>query len=128
MTQEQQNAAVVIGGAVIIVVIIVVMLWYGFRQKGEPSVYVAPTPPEQIARLEEITVFTGLGIVALILLILHQAAMVIWMTVARSAVQEASVGTVWIAGNVLLCTLLVVGRRGTYRVLRDPAPSVPPRA
>jgi hypothetical protein len=72
-----------------------------------------------IATLEEQSKFTGNGILALVLLILYQLAMVGAIGSANGAVQEAAIGTAWIAGNVLLGVFVIVGRRRTYRVMRE---------
>lgn len=86
-------------------------------------------PPKyaEIARLEEESVhMTGPGIFSAILLTLHNFLMlVLFVGAARSAVQETSLGTIWIAGNVLFGACMLAGRRRTYRVLREQPPTEP---
>lgn len=86
-------------------------------------------PPEryEIARLEErVSLSTGGGI-ASVLLMLHNVVMfVAFFISAKSAIQEASLGTMWIAGNVLWAACMMLGRRSTYVVTREVQPPDPP--
>lgn len=79
------------------------------------------THPDQIAQIDEVATFSAGGAIALIALILFQILMVLsFFGTAKSAVQEAAIGTLWMAGNVLLCTGIIVGRTRSYRVFRTP--------
>jgi hypothetical protein len=76
-----------------------------------------------IATLEERQSYTGGGAFCLFLLVAFQLLMVMaFFGAAKSAVQEASIGTLWIAGNILLGTGVLAGRKRTYRVMREPPP------
>jgi hypothetical protein len=68
--------------------------------------------------------FTSGGLIAVLLLVLNNFTMLLWIFVfgTKSAVQEAAIGTMWIAGNVLWGASAIIGRRRTYRVLRDQNP------
>ena len=59
----------------------------------------ANEPRRLIATLEEHQRFSNGGQNALILLLIFQFVMLWAFSVTRSAVQEASVGTLWIAGK-----------------------------
>jgi hypothetical protein len=76
-------------------------------------------PSIEIARIEETVRFSTGGTFALLGLIAVQFLVFAAWSSAKSAVQEASLGTLWIALNVLLGIGVIVGRRRTYRVLRD---------
>ena len=76
-----------------------------------------------IATLVEDVRFTTGGALALIGLALFQLGVVLAFGGMKSAVQEASLGTVWIAINILLGIGVINGRRRTYRVLRDVNPN-----
>jgi hypothetical protein len=78
---------------------------------------VANEPRRLIATLEERQKFRR---IALVLLLLFQFVMVWAFSTTKSAVQEASIGTIWITGNILLGIGVIVGRRRTYHVLREP--------
>jgi hypothetical protein len=80
-------------------------------------------PEVEIARIVEQVWFSGGGLIAVILLMLHNWLMFyLFFAATKSAVQEASLGTLWIAGNVLFGVGAIIGRRRTYRVLRDQNP------
>jgi hypothetical protein len=69
-----------------------------------------------------VTASTG-GVFAGILLALHNLIMAVgYFTGARGAVQEASIGTIWIAGNVLWGVCVLVGRKRIYVVTREEQP------
>jgi hypothetical protein len=72
-----------------------------------------------IATIEERTIFSSGGSVAVILLFVFQVLIIFAWGSTKSAVQEASLGTVWIAGNILLGIGAIIGRRRSYRVLRE---------
>jgi hypothetical protein len=64
----------------------------------------------EMARIEEITAVTPGGIVATVLLIgrnLLKFAM--FFGGSKSAIQEAALGTILIAGNVVWCTGMIIG-------------------
>lgn len=73
-----------------------------------------------IATIEEHTDFTWRGTVAAIALVIFQFIVVAGFGAAKSAVQEASIGTVWIAVNVLLVGCAIMGRKRTLKVYREP--------
>jgi len=76
-----------------------------------------------IARLEERQSFTNIGAVCVLLLLVFQVFMfAAFFGSAKNAIQEASIGTLWIAVNVFLGTGVLAGRRRDYRVLREPTP------
>jgi len=80
-------------------------------------------PQIEIARLVEDVGFTTGGTIAVFLLILHNCLMFyLYVGATKSAVQEASIGTIWIAGNVLFGIGAIIGRHRTHRVLRDQNP------
>ncbi|MGB9366480.1 MAG: hypothetical protein WCE79_10745 [Xanthobacteraceae bacterium] len=73
----------------------------------------------EIARIHEDIQPTAGGSFSVVLLVLFQIGMAFaFLSGAQSAVQEAAVGTVWIAGNILLGLCVAVGRRRTYYVTR----------
>jgi membrane protein implicated in regulation of membrane protease activity len=132
---EASQTNLLIGAAAFAVVVLIFALL--IRKFARPITtkinpnWRAPEPPIEIARIEERTVFSLGGAAAGVLLVLHNFGMLFaFIGGAKSAVQEASLGTVWIAGNVLWGVCAIIGRRRTYRVLRDqsPAERVEPRA
>lgn len=89
--------------------------------------YVPPPPPVELARIDETVTLTGAGAFSGVLLVLHNMFMgALFLFGTRSAVQETSLGTIWIAGNVLWGVCMLMGRKRTYRVLRDQKPPQPP--
>ena len=72
---------------------------------------------KEIAFIEERVRFSAGGLVAEVFLILHNVGCLLFFMGVKSAVQEASVGTIWIAGNVLWGVCAIIGRRKTYRVM-----------
>jgi hypothetical protein len=82
-------------------------------------------PEVEIAKIVEQVWFSGGGLIAVILLMLHNCVMFyLYLVATKSAVQEASIGTMWIAGNVLFGVGAIIGRRRTYRVLRGQNPEL----
>ena len=72
-----------------------------------------------IATIEERATFSPGGSIAVVFLLLFQFGIILAWGSTNSAVQEASLGTIWIAGNVLLGIGAIIGRRRSYRVLRE---------
>jgi hypothetical protein len=73
----------------------------------------------EIARIEERVELSGVGRACVFFLLLSQVAVFIGYGSLTSSVQEAAIGTLWIALNVLFGIGVLAGRRSTYRVLRD---------
>lgn len=87
-----------------------------------------PPPRTEIARIDEKATMSGGGVVCMVLLILHQIGIVFAFAAANGAIQQATVGTLWIGGNVLWGIGIIVGRARTYRVTREESPPAAPRA
>lgn len=96
------------GGAVVVAVLLTAMRWRHIAQPVKPP----------LATIEERISFTAVGIVSLLLLILHNAAVVIWLAKSTTVIHEAAIGTMWIGGNVLWGLGVALGRRRTYRIDR----------
>ena len=117
-----------IGAAVIVVCALAAALVAGLIMYGrrKAAAYIPPRIVE-IARISEDTRFTEGGGAALLLLLLFQVPMALGvMVMLNNSFGMAAVGTIWIAGNVLFCTGVIVGRKRTYTVTREEPPSDPP--
>jgi hypothetical protein len=74
-----------------------------------------------IARLEETVTLSGRGKFAAGLLVLHNVLMLAgYIAAAKGVMPEVTIGTVCIAGNVLLGVCILMGRRRSYCVTREP--------
>jgi hypothetical protein len=129
MTDQQQQMLWAGFGAVCLVVVVWLVVRkkradaYGAASAGAPRI-------EELALIEETVAFTNSGMVAAALLAVTNLLMVITFFRVKGAMQQAAVGTVWTAGNVLWGACMLVGRERTYRVirqLRPDQPSQPPR-
>jgi hypothetical protein len=60
--------------------------------------YKMPSDPNEIAKIDEVVRFSGGGVAAIVFLVLFQMLMLLLQAVVASAVQQAALGTVWIAG------------------------------
>lgn len=128
---SNQTAAGVIALAVVVVLIIAVAAAWRRGQRAEIDGKLTPPeptkvsywmPPQryEIARIESTTTLSNGGVFCAVFLALHNILMIlVYLGGARSAVQEASIGTVWIAGNILWGVCMMMGRRQTYIVTRE---------
>jgi hypothetical protein len=92
-------------------------------QRNWQAAGIGPEPVSEgplIATVEEQITATTVGTLSVVLLLLNHVGMIFALSAANGAIQEAAIGTVWIATNILLATGAVVGRRRTYLVRRTP--------
>lgn len=73
---------------------------------------------QPIAEIREQITFTPGGRICLIFLVLNTLLCGFGWFALNGAVQQAAVGTAWIAGNVLWGLGAALGRRRTYTVYR----------
>ena len=71
--------------------------------------------------------FSAGGGIAAGLLVLFQLAMIVGLAAQKNAVQEAALGTFWIAINIVLGCGAVIGRRRSYRVYNIPPEAQQPQ-
>lgn len=130
MDQTTQNAVLAFIGIGIVALIIFAATR---KRSGNTNTatpwHWAPPGRYEVAQIEERVSMTGGGVFAIALLVLHNLFMVLmFFGTAKSAIQEASLGTIWIAGNIVWCTCTILGRKRTYFVTREEIPPNPPAA
>ncbi len=119
----------IVGGVCVAAIVIGLVIYAISRSSARHAASWKPPARQEIARIEERVSLSGLGGLSSVLLMLHNVVMAIAFFVsAKSAVQEASLGTMWIAGNVLWGVCMMMGRRSTYVVTRQIDPVDPPAA
>lgn len=121
---DETTTTGIVGTVAVLAGLVVLALFWRAREKRKIIIKTR----DEIARIEEITLATAGGTLAMLLLVLHNAGMLAIFMGTKNAIQEASLGTLWIAGNVLWGIGVIVGRKRTYVVTRDiqPRPSDPP--
>lgn len=85
-------------------------------REGQMAFFAEKEKTTVVATLEENSRFTAGGQLALVILLLF--GIFVAFAATKNAIQEATVGTIWIAGNILFCTGAIIGRKRTYQVLR----------
>jgi hypothetical protein len=113
MTQDAINYLVPIAGIALIALVLVTAIW-GWRRRR------IPLPDLQIAVISEQTTYTIGGILALLFLLLSNAAAVyVWIT-GIGPLSETTLAIIWLGATMLSGLGVVAGRRRTYRVYRMP--------
>jgi len=114
MTQDAINYLVPIAGVALIAVVLVTAIW-GWRRRR------TPLPDLQIAVISERIAYTIGGILALLFLLLsNAAALYVWIT-GIGPVSETTLAIMWLGSTMLGGLGVVAGRRRTYRVYRMPS-------
>jgi hypothetical protein len=105
----------VAAGAVLLLLVMMAHSYWKKRQRAELE------GPGAAAFLIEDVRVTGAGQFCAVMLALHNLGILLfWSAGARSAVQEAVIGLIWIAGNQLWSLGVMLGRRRTFVMRRPP--------
>lgn len=75
-------------------------------------------PPVEIAAIEEVTTFSPMGVIAVILLSIGGLLILPLLVLSGTILQQSVMFTAWIGWNVLFGAGAVIGRRRIYRVFR----------
>jgi hypothetical protein len=113
MTQDAINYLVPIAGIALVALVLATAIW-GWRRRR------IPLPDLQIAVISEQTTYTIGGILALLFLLLsNAAALYVWIT-GIGPLSETTLAIIWLGATMLSGLGVVAGRRRTYRVYRMP--------
>jgi len=113
--QEWIAVAVV---AAILAVLFALLVRVRWQSRVKRIAHLEDLAASHIADIEEDVRLSLGGTICLLLLILHNFAVLSWFTLPKSAFQEASVAAIWTGGNVLWGIGILIGRRRTYHVRR----------
>ena len=114
MTQDAINYFIAAAGVALIAVILVASIW-GWRRTR------TPLPELQIAVISERIAYSVGGILALLFLLLSNAAALYAWISGIGVVSETTLAIVWLGSTMLGGLGVIVGRRRTYRVYRMPS-------
>jgi len=114
MTQDAINYLIPTAGVALIAVVFVAAIW-SWRWTR------IPLPELQIAVISEQIVYSVGGILALLFLLLSNAAALYAWISGISVVSETTLAIVWLGSTMLGGLGVIVGRRRTYRVYRMPS-------
>lgn len=115
--------------ALCIAAVVIGLVVYGFSRRPRRAGKWTPPQRYEIARIEEDARLSGGGIAAGLLLALNNlffGALLVFGS--ANAIQQASLGTAWIALNVLWGVCMLEGIKRTYIVTREAPPPDPPTA
>lgn len=114
MTQDAINYLLPTAGIALIAVVLVAAVW-GWRRGRAPLVDL------QIAVISERITYSVGGVLALLFLLLcNAAALYAWIS-GISAVFETTLAIMWLGSTMLGGLGVIVGRRRTYSVYRMPS-------
>lgn len=114
------SAAAWIIAGVILLGIIVAVLRNQIARKVIDAAAQRRVPPIEIARIEESSQFTNGGAIAVILMAVFNFTALLTYYSAATALQQTVAALSAISASVFWGVFVLVGRRHTYRVLRDP--------
>ncbi len=78
----------------------------------------APPAPVEIARIDELTAFTGGGVVALVLLVLASFVALFIIVLSTTVFGQIMGLLFWTANAIVWCAAMTIGRKRVYVVYR----------